>query len=78
MAKTSYFVSVAPDAEFASVANALRSAGANVKQDLNAIGLIEIEADEDSANRLRSLPGVAAVEPASPGVQLPPPDSPVQ
>ncbi len=77
MAKTSYLVSVAPGAEFASVANALRSAGANVKQDLNAIGVIEIEADEDSADRLKTLPGVAAVEPAS-GVQLPPPDSPVQ
>ncbi|HET8549846.1 MAG TPA: hypothetical protein VFL57_17675 [Bryobacteraceae bacterium] len=78
MAKNNYFVSVKPDAQITSVAGEVRAAGANVRQTLDAIGIVEVEADEALVEKLKSLAGVASVDPATGGFQLPPPDSPVQ
>ena len=78
MAKNSYFVSVKPGSDFTSVAGEVKAAGASVTQTLDAVGIVEVEADESVAERLRSVAGVASVEPASGNFQLPPPDAPVQ
>ena len=54
----------------------LRDAGLEVDQALGDLGIVTGHATPDAVERMRGLPGVI-VEPAS-GVQLPPPDAPVQ
>ena len=54
----------------------LRDAGLEVDQALGDLGIVTGRAAPDAVERMRGLPGVI-VEPAS-GVQLPPPDAPVQ
>jgi hypothetical protein len=70
-------VSVQPGADVAGLAGKLRGAGAEVQATLEAIGVINVWADEAAVNALRGVPGVAAVEEEG-TVQLPPPDSEVQ
>ena len=54
----------------------LRDAGLEVDQALGDLGIVTGRAAPDAVERMRGLPGVI-VEPGS-GVQLPPPDAPVQ
>ena len=54
----------------------LRDAGLEVDQALDDLGIVTGRAAPDAVERMRGLPGVI-VEPGS-GVQLPPPDAPVQ
>ena len=54
----------------------LAAAGLEVEERLDAIGVVTGWADDETLERLRSIDGVT-VE-AERGVQLPPPDAPVQ
>lgn len=75
MASKTYIVSTddtAPD-RIAEIAHALREAGFHVTQQLDAIGVIVGSADDDTVDRVRGLPGVAAIEEEQ-SYQLPPSD----
>ena len=54
----------------------LQDAGLEVDEALGALGIVTGRAVPDAVERMRGIPGVT-VEPES-GVQLPPPDAPVQ
>ena len=54
----------------------LRDAGLEVDEALDGLGIVTGRAAPDAVERMRGLPGVT-VEPET-GVQLPPPDAPVQ
>ena len=54
----------------------LRDAGLEVDEALGDLGIVTGRAAPDAVERLRGIPGVT-IEPES-GVQLPPPDAPVQ
>ena len=54
----------------------LRDAGLEVDETLDGFGIVTGRAAPDAVERLRGIPGVT-VEPET-GVQLPPPDAPVQ
>jgi len=54
----------------------LRDAGLEVDEALGGLGIVTGRAAPDAVERLRGIPGVT-VEPEH-GVQLPPPDAPVQ
>ena len=75
--KKTYMVSVQPGADVAGLAGKLRGAGAEVQATLDAIGVINVAADDAAVQALRGIEGVAAVEEEG-SVQLPPPDSEIQ
>jgi hypothetical protein len=60
------------------VADALRTAGLQVGDVLEAIGQVTGSVREDRLDALRALDGVQRVDRGSSGFQIPPPDSPVQ
>ncbi|WP_291418589.1 hypothetical protein [Actinophytocola sp.] len=72
-------VSVADEAlaEMSAVVDALRRAGLAVTEVLPSVGVVTGTVDSDTMPSLSAVPGVLAVEPDR-GIQLPPPDSPVQ
>jgi AAA+ superfamily predicted ATPase len=74
-------VTVTVDREHTSaigdVADALRAAGMQVDQVLEAAGMVTGTIDADAESALTDVEGVASVERAL-RFQLPPPDSPVQ
>jgi hypothetical protein len=59
------------------VADDLRQAGMEVRQQLAFTGVITGVVPESQVDRLNAVPGVETVE-RTQGFQLPPPDSPVQ
>jgi hypothetical protein len=74
-------ITVTIDARHAStvsdVAEALRAAGMQVEQVLDAIGMVTGTIEEDAEQSVRTVAGVQSVDRAL-GFQLPPPDAPVQ
>jgi len=70
-------VSVQPGKDIAGLAGKLRGAGAEVHSTLDAIGVINVAADDAAVHALRRIEGVVAVEEEG-TVQLPPSDSEVQ
>ncbi len=72
-------VTVADDhlAQTAAVAEQLRSAGMNVEQVLDAVGVVTGWVQAEQQPSIEALPGVAAVEEET-TVHLAPPDSEVQ
>lgn len=59
------------------VADALRNSGMQVEQVLDALGMITGSVSEDRRSSLGDIAGVVSVD-AEMGIQLPPPDSPIQ
>ena len=60
-----------------TVADALRANGMDVEQVLDALGMITGSVSEESRAALSDVAGVVSVS-AELGIQLPPPDSPIQ
>ena len=69
-------VTLGGDPEAGRSVEDLAAAGLEVEERLDAIGVVTGWADDETLERLRSIDGVT-VE-AERGVQLPPPDAPVQ
>lgn len=74
--KKNWVVTTSGERPLGDVEKNLAEAGFAVDQVLDAIGSITGSADDDVAERLRSVPGVSDVEPESP-IDIGPPDAPV-
>ena len=70
-----WVVTTSPDHKFREVARELASAGFTIEQELDAIGVVIGAGDDDVAERLRGVKGVADVSPDTP-IDIGPPDSP--
>lgn len=79
MSKVSVSVSVSDDHvdHFPEVVEGVRAAGLEVAQELDLIGVVSGSIEEERMDDLRSVPGVAAVEPDR-EFQIAPPDSAIQ
>ena len=71
-----WVVTTSGDRPFGDVKKALTDAGFAVEQALDQIGVITGTADEDVAERVRAVPGVADVSPDT-SINIGPPDAPV-
>jgi hypothetical protein len=75
-AKKRWTVTASGDRPLTDVAQNLSEKGFVIDQVLDVIGCITGAANDDVAARLRTIPGVAAVEPEL-GIDIGPPDAPI-
>jgi hypothetical protein len=77
MSRRQYMITVNPEADPDRVATELRSKGFQVNNVMKEIRVISASADALDPSTVQELHGVDAVEEEG-GIQLPPPESPIQ
>jgi hypothetical protein len=75
--KKSLVVTVSKERSIKDVEKDLKKAGFSVDQVLSEIGCITGAGDENTADKLRKIPGVTDVSPEGPDADVGPPDAPV-
>lgn len=75
-AKKAFVVTTSADRPLARIAGDLSDLGFRVDRILEEIGVIVITGDAAAAQRIRTIPGIADVAPAT-EIDIGPPDSPI-